>query len=60
MVAPGLTCYMLVARIGNGVPFAVGTGITWQATTSGRLGLGINDGIFYDNTGSFSAQVTAH
>jgi N-acetylneuraminic acid mutarotase len=60
MVAPGLTCYTLVARIGNGVPFVVGTDLTWQATASGRLGLGINDSIFSDNSGSFTATITVH
>jgi hypothetical protein len=60
MVAPGLTCYMLVGRIGNGVPFAVGTNTTWQAAASGRLGLGVNDGIFSDNSGSFTAVVSVH
>jgi hypothetical protein len=60
MVAPGLTANMLVARIGNGVPFAVGTGLTWQAAASGRLGLGVNDDYFGDNSGSWTAAITVH
>jgi N-acetylneuraminic acid mutarotase len=59
-LAPGLTCFSLVARIGNGVPFEVGTGLTWQAATSGRLGLGVNDDYFGDNSGSWTAAITVH
>jgi hypothetical protein len=56
-VAPGLPCFSLVARIGNGVPLEVGTGYQWVAPTSGRLGLGVNDDYFLDNSGNWSATI---
>lgn len=57
MVAPGITCFALVARIGNGVPFEIGTGTHFVAKDGGELGLGVNDGIFSDNSGSWTATV---
>ena len=58
MVAPGRTCYSLVVRVGNGSPVELGTGGTWVMKTTGRLGLGVNDNVFSDNTGSWTAAIT--
>lgn len=49
-VAPRLTCWSLIARIGNGQPFEVGTSILVSATT-GRLYLGVNDNSCSGNNG---------
>jgi hypothetical protein len=49
----------LIARVGNGVPFFVGTGTqSFRASTSGPLYLGINDDYLQDNSGSFRVFVT--
>jgi hypothetical protein len=55
--APGLTCWSLIARIGAGAPFEVGT---WAQLTaaSGDLYLGINGDSFAGNSGSWSATIT--
>jgi WD domain, G-beta repeat len=50
--APTLPCWSLVARIGNGPPFEVGSS-TLVITTSGRLYLGLNAGSFSHNVGSW-------
>ena len=50
--APTLPCWSLVARIGNGPPFEVGSS-TLVITTSGRLYLGLNVGSFSHNFGSW-------
>ncbi len=57
--APGLTCWSLIAKIGaNGKPFEVGTSTGLSVATSGRLFLGVNDNVFSDNSGSWTASVT--
>ena len=49
----------LIARIGNGEPFFVGSGMqSFRASTSGPLYLGINDDYLQDNSGSFRVVVT--
>ena len=49
----------LIARIGNGAPFAVGARRTIaRAPTSGRLYLGVNDDYLGDNEGQFNAMVS--
>jgi hypothetical protein len=49
----------LIARIGNGAPFAVGARRTIaRAPTSGRLYLGVNDDYLEDNEGQFNAIVS--
>ena len=48
----------LIARVGNGEPFFVGSGMqSFRASTSGPLYLGINDDYLRDNSGSFRVVV---
>jgi hypothetical protein len=48
----------LIARIGNGEPFFVGSGLqSFRASTSGPLYLGVNDDFLRDNSGSFRVVV---
>jgi len=54
--APQLPCWSLIARIGNGPPFEVGTSILVIATT-GRLYLGVNSDSFSSNTGIWTAKI---
>jgi len=54
--APRLPCWSLIARIGNGQPFEVGSSILVTATT-GRLYLGVNDDSFSGNTGIWTAKI---
>jgi hypothetical protein len=42
-LTPGLTCWSLVGRIGDGAPFQVGTDVSFPVETAGRLYLGVND-----------------
>jgi PA-IL-like protein len=58
-IAPGLACWSLIGRIGNGPLFAVGTGATITAINPGVLWLGINDqaGSFGDNPGTWAASI---
>ena len=55
---PALTlpCWSLIARIGNGAPFEVGTS-TLVTTSSGPLYLGVNDDNFADNSGSWTVNI---
>jgi hypothetical protein len=57
--APGLHCWALIARVGDGTPFEVGTSGKFQIETFGVLFLGVNDevGAFGDNSGSWVAEV---
>jgi eukaryotic-like serine/threonine-protein kinase len=55
--APSLTCWSLIARIGGGAPFEVGSAAQLTAT-SGDLYLGINGDSFTGNSGSWSATIT--
>jgi hypothetical protein len=57
LVAPGLKCYSLIGRIGNGEPFQVGSCYSGVAATSGELQLGVNDENFPDNTGGWQAVI---
>ena len=54
--APQLPCWSLIARIGDGQPFEVGTSILVSATT-GRLYLGVNDDSFSGNAGIWTAKI---
>jgi hypothetical protein len=54
--APHLPCWSLIARIGNGPVFEAGAS-TLTTTTSGRLYLGVNDGDFSDNSGSWTVNI---
>jgi hypothetical protein len=56
-LAPGLTCYSLVGRIGSGTPFEVASQDTLIAGNSGRLFLAPNDDSFFDNSGSWQAHI---
>jgi len=55
--APGLPCYSLIARIGNGAPFEVGTSDLVSNATTGVLYLGINDNNVSGNSGSWTANI---
>jgi hypothetical protein len=59
-LTPGLTCWSLVGRIGDGAPFQVGTGVSFSVETAGRLYLGVNDenGRFGNNSGSWMVDIT--
>jgi hypothetical protein len=49
----------LIGRIGSGSPFLIGASTEpILMSASGLLSLGINDGQYQDNTGSFTVQVT--
>jgi serine/threonine protein kinase len=54
--APKLPCWSLIARIGNGRPFEVGTSALVTATT-GLLFLGVNDDSFSGNTGIWAVKI---
>ena len=54
--APQLPCWSVIARIGNGQPFEVGSSILVTATT-GRLYLGVNDDSFSGNTGIWTVKI---
>jgi hypothetical protein len=48
----------LIARVGNGQPFSIGTGLEQvRMPVNGRLWLGINDLSFNDNSGHFRVVV---
>lgn len=55
---PGAAIGLLIARIGSGSWFAVGTGSTIaRAAASGEVYLAYNDSVYSDNTGSYSATI---
>lgn len=58
-LAPGLTCWSLVGRIGGGPAFEVGDGTSFIATSSGELNLSVNDNYFSDNSGAWTVTITA-
>jgi hypothetical protein len=53
---PTAPCWSLVARIGNGTAFEVGTSAQFIAT-AGVLYLGVNDNNFADNSGSWRVNI---
>lgn len=56
--APQFPCWSLVGRVGRaGRAFEVGTGTSFRATTTGELYLGVNDNVFGDNSGAWTAIV---
>lgn len=55
--APGIACWSLIARVGQGAPIAVGAGRVVTADRGGRLELGVNDDLLIDNRGSWSVRV---
>jgi hypothetical protein len=60
-VAPELPCWSLIGRIGpQGHIFEIGSRSDLVASISGQLFLGVNDNFFGDNSGSWTAHVTAN
>lgn len=57
-VLSGAAIGLLIARIGGGTWFGVGTGTTFTAGSNGYIYLAYNDSIYSDNAGSYSATVT--
>jgi hypothetical protein len=55
---PGEFAGALIARIGNGEPFAVGNQTSVTMPASGPLYLGINDDALGDNSGQFNVVIT--
>ena len=55
--APSLPCYSLIARIGNGTPFEVGTSTLITNAAAGVLFLGINDNNVSGNSGSWNVKI---
>lgn len=62
LLVPGARFGTLVAKIGNGSWFAVGSRLSWQTADAGPLRLAFNERIgtvyWTDNTGSVSVTVT--
>lgn len=58
--APGLPCWSLIGRIGNGAPFYVGNSYQAVIKNPGELYLGVDDetAAFGDNSGSWSVQAS--
>jgi hypothetical protein len=54
---PGVTGGMLIGRVGNGLPFAVGAEADVTMPANGRLFLGVNDDDVRDNVGSFVVEI---
>ena len=50
----------LIARIGTGAPVLVGSRRTFNATSSGRLYLSVNDDFFRDNSGEYRATIAVN
>lgn len=55
--APDLPCYSLIARIGNGTPFEIGTRFLVANAAAGVLYLGINDNSVSGNSGSWNVNI---
>ena len=56
--APGLPCFNLIGRIGQGgSPFEIGGASSFRAPASGVLYLGVNDNEFGDNSGAWTVSV---
>jgi hypothetical protein len=56
--APGLPCYSLIARVGNGKPQAVGASGEVHANATGPVFLGLNDNYIPDNSGSYAVTIS--
>jgi hypothetical protein len=61
-VAPGLPCYSLIGRIGEGPPFALGSNSVHLLDQSGPLYLGVDDeaAAFGDNSGAWNVRIEAN
>jgi hypothetical protein len=55
---PNALAGALIGRIGNGQPFAIGSGVSVPMPAAGQLFLGINDDGYEDNQGEFRVDVT--
>lgn len=55
---PNAAAGLLVGRVGDGVPFAVGAGGDFVADQGGTLQFQINDDVVEDNAGAFTITVT--
>jgi hypothetical protein len=53
-IAPGLTRYSLVGKIGNNQPFQVGSSFSEVVNVSGTLYLAYNDEEYSDNSGGYT------
>jgi hypothetical protein len=56
---PGVVGGLLIGRVNNGHPFAIGADATITMPANGRLYLGINDDYVPDNTGNFVVEMSA-
>jgi len=54
---PGVTGGMLIGRVGNSAPFAIGAESDVPMPSNGRLYLGVNDDYVGDNRGSFVVEM---
>lgn len=54
---PNVTGGMLIGRLNNGPPFAIGAQSDVTMPASGRLSLGINDDYVQDNSGNFIVNI---
>jgi hypothetical protein len=54
---PGVVGGLLIGRVGNGQPFAIGANADITMPANGRLYLGINDDYPGDNSGNFVVQM---
>lgn len=57
-LAPGLPCWSLIARVGSGAPFWVGTASTWTVHSPGELWFGVNNNVFGTSRGEWTVVVT--
>ncbi|HEV3214248.1 MAG TPA: hypothetical protein VGZ27_00915 [Vicinamibacterales bacterium] len=55
---PGVTGGLLIGRVNNGQPFAIGAQADITMLSDGRLYLGINDDYPADNSGNFVVQMS--
>lgn len=54
---PGVTGGLLIGRVGNGRPFAIGAESDITMPANGRLSLGVNDDDVRDNSGNFVVEM---
>jgi hypothetical protein len=59
MAEPSFPCYSLIGAVGQGMPFEVGSSLTFtQQAASGELYLGVNDDFYSDNIGAWSSIIS--
>ncbi|HTL02221.1 MAG TPA: hypothetical protein VL243_08340, partial [Vicinamibacterales bacterium] len=54
---PGVTGGLLIGRVGNGRPFAIGAESDVTMPANGRLYFGVNDDDVRDNVGDFVVEM---